>query len=315
MNQDEINLPRIFRKIEEASSIVIFGHVNPDGDCVGSVLGLKAELNYLFPDKKVYGVGSRPSYIPDIIPEEDEVSEEIIRDSLAILVDLNNFGRVEDQRARKAKDCVCFDHHILDYEPPFPVYHDDKAPSATYVIYKAFKKKYNCISLEAATCFYLGLVTDTDCFRLDSEPSTLETASELVSLGVDYRSLYDGLYAQSSAELKFRSYVYSHLSFYKKVTYCLVHKEDYRNLGLKDSEVGEKADLLQRVDSHPLWVLFTEMEDGHVRVEFRSNGHYDVQKVAKAFGGGGHLAASGTSQPDFSKVNEILEAVNELKEN
>lgn len=56
------------------------------------------------------------------------------------------------------------------------------------------------------------------------------------------------------------------------------------------------------------------MKDGHIRVEFRSNGKYDVEKIAKQYGGGGYLAASGTSQKDFSNVKEILQSMNEMKE-
>lgn len=311
MNQNEI-LNQIFAKIEAADSIVIFGHVNPDGDCVGSVFGLKKELQFLYPKKKVYGVGSRPSSLPRFLEPADEVSEETIKNSLAILVDLNITLRVEDKRFALAKDFVCFDHHIHGEDLGFLVYYDDKAPSATFVITKALQAKGFEVSKEAAMYFYMGLITDTNNFQFDSNPATLKMAAFYISLGVDYRAMNNELYRQDINELKFRSRLYQKMQFAGKVTYAIIRKEDYEPYGVKAPEVGMKADLLALVDDHPMWVLFSENSNGSVRVEFRSNGSYNVQKVAVMFGGGGHFSASGCPQKDFSRVEEILEAMNKL---
>ncbi len=311
MKKNEIeNL--IFGKIEAAESIVIFGHVNPDGDCVGSVMGMKKELQSLFPEKKVYGVGSRPSYLPGFFEKADEVSLETIQESLAVLVDLNCFERIEDQRALQAKDFVCFDHHIPLPQTTFPAIQDRDAPSATYVITKAFKKRYHFIDKEAAAYLFTGLVTDTDRFQLDGEPHTLSMASYLISLGVDYKAIYDELYAQDRNRLAYKAFLYEHVLFDGNVTYCIVHKEDYEPLGIPSSEAGEQADLLSRLDHHPIWVLFTEQPNGSIRVEFRANGKYDMQKVAKSFGGGGHFSASGCTIYSFDTIPEILNALKKL---
>lgn len=305
-------LAQIFAKIEAAESIVIFGHVNPDGDCVGSVMGLKKELQFLFPDKKIYGVGSRPSYLPSFLEPADEVNEEVISHSLAVLVDLNTISRAEDKRVSLALDRVCFDHHILKEDPGFLVYHEEKAPSATYVITKIFREHYHRISPEAATYFFLGLITDTANFQLDAKPSTLRMAAYLVSLGVDYRSIFNDLYRQSQKELLFRSSLYQKIQFSGRVAYAILRKADYEPYSIPPAEVGEKVDLLSRIDHHPIWVLFSENADGSVRVEYRSDGSYNMQKVASMFGGGGHFSASGCPQKDFSKVEEILVALNAL---
>ncbi len=302
----------VFEKIEKAESIVIFGHVNPDGDCVGSVFGMKKELQYLFPDKRIYGVGSRPSYLPSFFEKADEVSLETIEKSLAILVDLNCFERVEDQRVRKAKDFVCFDHHIPLLDTPFLAVQDEDAPSATYVITKAFRKHYHKISKEAAMYLYTGLVTDTDRFLLDSRKNTLQIASYLISLGVDYQKIFDELYAQDKNRLQYKAFIYNHIVYDGKVSYCIVHKEDYFPLGIPSSEAGEQADLLSRLDHHPIWVLFTEQADDSIRVEFRANGEYNMQKVAASFGGGGHFSASGCTIHSFDLVKDIIKALNEL---
>ena len=104
------------RKIIEANdSIVIFGHIFPDGDCYGSQVGLRDLLRLNYPNKKVYAVGSGLHRFFKLIGEMDEVSDEIIKNSLAILVDGNDCSRMEDQRVVIAKEFIKIDHHIENY--------------------------------------------------------------------------------------------------------------------------------------------------------------------------------------------------------
>ncbi len=306
-------LEQIFEKIETYPSIVIFGHKNPDGDCVGSVMGLKKELQYLFKDKKVYGVGTHPSYLPSWIEKSDEVEDSVIENSLAIMVDLSDLDRVEDQRILKAKEIVCFDHHIQqDKEYNFLVHREELAPSATFILAKVFLEKYKVLTKEAATYFYIGLVTDSGRFQYDSKPETFNMASTLVSYGVDTKKIYNDLYRQNSTDLKFRAFVYNNYKFSGKVTYITVKKEDYLSIGLTSNNAAGKVNLLALLDDHPIWVSFLEQEDGKIRVEYRANGEYNVQKTAVEFGGGGHFSASGCLLDDFSKVDDVLASLNRL---
>ena len=103
---------KIIAKIEQYDSIVIFGHLNPDGDCYGSQIALRNILRNHYPDKQIYCVGSGLKKFIDIIGQMDVVSNETIANSLAILVDANDLGRAEDKRVRTAKDFAKIDHHI-----------------------------------------------------------------------------------------------------------------------------------------------------------------------------------------------------------
>lgn len=310
-------LEQIFKKIEAYDSIVIFGHKNPDGDCVGSVMGLKKELQFLFPNKKVYGVGTHPAYLPSFIEASDDVKDEVIENSLAVMVDLSDLERVEDQRILKAKEIVCFDHHMKqDKEYNFLCYREEEAPSATFILAKVYLEKYGKLTKDAATYFYIGLVTDSGRFQFDAKPETLMLASKLVAYGVDYKAIYNELYKQNSIDLKFRAFIYNNYKFNGKVTYVIVHKEDYSSLGLSSNGAAGKVNLLSLLDNHPIWVSFIEQEDGKIRVEYRADGHYNVQKTAVEFNGGGHFSASGCVLDDFSKVDDVLASLNRLeKEN
>ena len=102
--------------IEENDSIVIFGHINPDGDCYGSQIGLRDLLRLNYPNKKVFAVGSGWHRFFDFIGTMDEVEDDVIKQSLAILVDGNDCDRMEDQRVWNAKAHIKIDHHIENYK-------------------------------------------------------------------------------------------------------------------------------------------------------------------------------------------------------
>lgn len=307
----EKEIEEIFTKLEKAESIVIFGHKNPDGDCVGSVEGMKDALLTLFPNKKVYSTGTHPKYLEDLFPSVDDVSLETIHNSLALMVDLSDIDRVEDQRIREAKEIVCIDHHMKQYDLPFPVLRDEKAASATLIIAKCLLKRYGKIpSLNCATYLYIGLITDSGRFQFDSKEETFEVAKELVSCGVDYNHVYSILYSQTSTELKYRSIIYQNFKFSGLVTYVCITKEMYQQLNLTSNEASGKVNLLSLLDNHPMWVTFTEQEDGIIRVELRSDGHYNVQKVALQFNGGGHIPAAGCRLTSFDDVDKVLLAMN-----
>jgi phosphoesterase RecJ-like protein len=313
MKSTEAVMTTIFDTIEQSPSIVIFGHVNPDGDCVGSVMGLKKDFQERFPDKRILAVGSHPGFLPSFVEPSDSVSDEIIKESLAIMVDLSDIERVEDKRITMAPKIVCFDHHIAKPEGyPFPSYRDEDAPSASYVLTDCLRKRYGSIAKAAAPYFFLGLVTDTGRFQYDSQPQTLEMAAYLVSQGVDAQAIYNELYQQSSTGLKYRAFVYDHFRFADDVVYCVIRKNDYQSLGMDSNDASSKVNLLALLDKHPMWVFFVEQENGSIRVEFRGDGTRNMQVVATQFGGGGHFSASGCRLDSLDTAEDVLKACNRL---
>lgn len=306
-------LKTVMEPILEADSIILFGHVNPDGDCLGSTLGMRHALKELFPNKKVYAVGSHPAYLEKLLEPSDVLTEDIYRSSLALIVDVSSPNRIEDKNYELCPKKVCFDHHIASDEVSFPVFRDEEAPSCTYVLAKSLKTWFGKIPSSAAYYLFLGLVTDTGRFQYDSKPETFALAAELVSYGVDYRDVYNKLYVQTSKGIKFRSYVYSHFIQDGNVSYVLVPKEAYQSLGIEANEASSQVNLLAGIDGKPLWAEFAEQPDGSIRVELRGNGHYNVQKAAIAFGGGGHFSASGCRLDSFDKAKEVVAFLNGLK--
>ena len=152
--------------IERNDSIVIFGHIFPDGDCYGSQLGLRELIRINYPNKKVYAVGTGIRRFYDFIGRMDEVSDEIIKESLAILVDGNDFDRMEDRRVSTAKEFIKIDHHIENYkftQGPFVI--DPQANSACDLILLMAQDNNWKLNPTICNALYLGILTDTGRFQ------------------------------------------------------------------------------------------------------------------------------------------------------
>lgn len=303
----------LLKKIKKADSIVIVAHVNPDGDSVSSSYGLRNFLRNVYPTKKIYSTSTTPKYVSSLFEErEDVIDQNIIDNSLIIMVDVSDLERVEDQRIINSKNIICFDHHILSKENNILTYRDTSYISCTLLlsdfIFSCFKK----MDSKTAYFFYIGLTTDSGRFQFNSSSKTLSLASKLVSYDVDYKKIYLELYKQSSEELRWKSYVYSHYKYDGDVSFLIYTLEDSKLNNFDPEIVNGTVNLLSSIDNHSMWAYFIQQEDGIFKVELRSS-KKNVQQVALKFNGGGHLLASGCKIDDVKKVQEVLDALNEAK--
>lgn len=300
----------ILAKIKQHDSIVIFGHIHPDGDCYGSQVGLKEAIKTIYPNKKVYIAGSGLPAFYDFISPMDEVSEEIIKNSLCIIVDANDLSRMEDQRSRLAKDFCKIDHHIDDdtfLEGPQVV--DDTSSSACELIYEFILENNIKITKTAAKALYLGILTDTARFQFCNNFSkTFDIVSKLISLGANPSETFQILNRKTESELKLLGYLYSNYKKTKQGTlYICFDKAKLNEFNMDALEVANKVGLLSSVEGISISIIFVERDDGRLTAEFRSN-TIDVQSIAAKHGGGGHLHASGMTVKSYSLdfINEVL---------
>ena len=310
---------QITRKIEEHDAIVIFGHLNPDGDCYGSQVALRAILKKQYPSKAIYAVGSGfPNFFP-ILGNMDNVSLETIKNSLAIILDSNDLKRVEDARVFEACDYAKIDHHI-----DLHTYHegvevvDDHATSTSELIFKFAKENNFEIPLLAAEALYLGLFTDTARFQYaDDYIQMFDIAKELISLGVVPTKITAILNTTNEYSLKIRAFIYRH---YKKdkagILYVYATKEERDHLNLTTAQIVSNTGLISHVKKYPVWLIAAETDEGGIQVEMRSN-LIDVQEIAASFGGGGHTYAAGFTAKENAKevFKELLARIKKsLKE-
>ena len=297
----------IFEDIRSFDTVILFGHKDPDGDCVGSTRGFAHLLRRLFPKKTILVRSSLPKSLPRTIAEQDEIPDAVFYEALGILLDLSDIDRAEDQRVHDCKKVDIIDHHVPGKEAEgFLAYRLIDAPSCTFVL-DAFCKDLS-LELDAAesTLFFMGLVTDTERFLIDCRKEAFLLAADLVSKMQDPKQLFQELYRPKKSLLAFRAFVYTHCVIDSDICYLVIHKEEYLPLGLGQNEVANEVSSLLGLDGTDYAVFFLEKENGKVRVEFRSNGEKDVEAFARAFGGGGHHNASGCLLESLAVVPDVL---------
>ena len=300
----------VWNKIKEYDSIVIYGHVNPDGDCYGSELGLKRAILDAFPNKKVYAVGSGYPRLYSLVGELDKVDDEVIKSSLSIVVDTSNQERIEDQRYKMGLDVIKIDHHIAQEHFGNPELLETERISCTEVIAKMLLENNVTISKEAALPLFLGLVTDSGRFLYQPiSKETYQIAGVLVDTGIDCNALYDALYEVDEKLLRLKGFIFTNYRNTKEnVAYLVLSKEDLRKLNVDYNLGASQVNSIANIKGCPAWVFFSESESGLVRVEFRSK-DINVQEIASKFGGGGHHHASGCRLDALEDYKYVLEAL------
>ncbi len=305
----------ILKEIEKYDSIVIYGHLNPDGDCYGAQVGLKEVILANYPNKKVYVTGTGcPRFFP-LIGKMDVISDEIISNSLAILVDGNDLSRMEDKRIYNAKAYAKIDHHIDTgsfAEGPFVV---DVIANSTCDIITGLVMDYNLkISKLGANALYLGIMTDSARFQfVNNYVQTFARVKFLCEQGAEPTKLSNMMNKTDEQSLIAKGYIMSHYQKTKEgVIYIIYDKETLRKIGISANEASNLVNLLSNIEGYPIWCSFAEYDDGKVRCEFRSNGP-EVQPVAASIGGGGHAMASGCqlNKLDRDYIQTIIEKYNQ----
>lgn len=310
------NLSELFHIIQTSDVITIWGHAEPDGDCYGCQIGLRELLKHNFPEKKVYAIGTGiPSLFGRLAPM-DIVDEATIASSLAILVDVSCLRRVEDQRVRLASSFMKFDHHCLSPELeafPYPHYVDEDCIAAAQILVEFALLNHLEIPRISAECFYLGAATDSGNFTYyGTTDRTRELMSYLLSLGAEMKSIMEIVYHEDDEVKAFKEFLRAHAVLDGTVSYVVAKKEDYLSIGLPYVRAAKMVNAIAHVYDAPIHALFIEMENGDWTGELRSNKQYPVQPIAKKYGGGGHMFASGLTLSKDSGYT-YLDVVSDLK--
>ena len=301
----------IFKLIKKYDTITIFGHINPDGDCYGSSLALRELLRLNFPKKKVFSLAGTLPQLEQRLAKQDTVEDdEIIKNSLAILVDVSETERVSDQRVTLAKQIIKIDHHI-ESKPFYGIKWVDEGAIACcqQIAEMAFTYKLKMNKL-IAELLYLGICTDSGRFRYaPTNSKTHRIIAKLLDLGVETDSIFKILYLSDEAYVKYQALLVSKFKRSEhNVVYCFADVKDYEQFGLKFDQISKNVNVIGNIRGCPIWVLFTRSPENFIRVEFRSH-KVNVQQVAQKYGGGGHLHAAGArleNQTDFTLCEQIV---------
>ncbi len=297
----------IYNKIQEFDTIIIHRHKKPDGDALGSQLGLKRAILATFPTKKVLAVGGASENL-SFVGSMDEVSDEDYQEALVIVLDSGAEMLIDDERYKTGKLLIKIDHHIPQGEYGDLVLVDNSYESCAGIIGDLIRNTDLVLTKDAASAIFLGMVTDSGRFRFSSTTSkTFDIASYLLTSGIDIDGIYNKLYIDSLDNVRLRANMTLKFTVLPtKVAYLLNNKEDVASLGVSTYQISRgMIGIMSGIEGINVWATFTENEDGDVYVELRSNGA-NVNQVAVKYGGGGHLQASGATVKGLDVVPSII---------
>lgn len=285
--------------IDQAGKIVILGHVNPDGDCVGSCL---AVYNYIkeWDSSKTVTVRlerlpSKFSYLSGFDAIETEAGEETY--DLCICLDSSDEERLGDFKScfdRSAKT-ICIDHHITNRGYAQENVIDGHASSACEVVYGQLDESR--ISKYVAECIYTGIIHDTGVFKYsNTSRKTMEIAGRMMEKGIDFGTIIDGSFYKKTymqSQILGRALLESITFLDGRCIFSVVRKKDMDFYGVEKSDLDGIVDQLRVIDGIECAIFLYETGIHQFKVSLRSNSIVDVSRIAAYFGGGGHVRAAG----------------------
>ena len=286
-------------RIRSAKKILITGHIYPDGDTIGSLLALG--LGLLDIGKRVVMVspdGMPPRF--QFLPGSELVLDDFVgRADLAIAVDCGSEKQLGEIKGafHKARKTIQIDHH--DFGDAFgeELVVDTDAAAVGEIIYDLLVLLKAKITPAIATCLLTSIIVDTGSFRFSNIRSrTFAICADLLNRGVDLRYLIEESYWKKSvATARLEAVAISKMRFEMngKLVWTLVRQNDFKRAGGLMADVDGVADDLRSIEGVKVACVIRETEDGKYRVSLRSEIGYNVAKVAKRFGGGGHHYAAG----------------------
>ncbi len=312
-------IDRIIEAVRESRTICVVGHIRPDGDCVGSQLGLSLALKT--EGKKVF------CWNEDPIPQKYEFLDpdhlfQKPKPGLAfdcvIATDAASFERIGavGSCVGKRKLLVNIDHHESNTRYGELNWVSAREPSTGELIFRLLKVARWPISKLIANCLFTAVSTDTGSFQYPTtRPATFHTAGDLVSCGADLTKICDEVYQSyplSRARLLRRIYSHFRLTHLNQIGYFWLKKADLSQSGAESSDTEGLIDHIRAIAPVVVACVFEEVEPDLTRISLRSKDHQvNVNEIAAQFGGGGHSAAAGAriSGPPLSVQRKVIAAI------
>lgn len=287
-----------FKKIiDEADTIAISAHINPDGDALGSALGLRKSLE-LFGKKsdviKISEVDDYLKFLPQIDFYKNPSKKEY---DLFIIVDCLEFDRIDKaiEICKKSKKVLVIDHHEGgSIKTDLNIIHSD-SPASCELVYEIIKRLNLPIDKEIATLLYAGLVTDTGRFLYSNiSELTFYTAADLYKIGADFEMIYKNLYQNKEiSKLQFENHLLNKVEFKKPYALVGVSQKTCKDFGVQMGDSESVVNMLRDLKGIEVACLVKEYGENEFKISLRSKDYLDVSKIARDNGGGGHIRASG----------------------
>jgi phosphoesterase RecJ-like protein len=294
-------IDRILEVVDSSQSICVAGHVRPDGDCIGSQLGLTLALQKAGKDVACWNEDVVPQKYAFLdrhhLLEKPTAGREF---DLVIATDCASFERLgaSGLASEKSKCLVNIDHHLSNTRYGNLNWISAREASTGELIFQLLQAAKWPITPEIADCLYTAVSTDTGSFQYaTTKPVTYQTAGELVKLGADVDTISREVYQSFSlSRVRLLRHLYSHfrLTHDNRIAYLWLKKKDFARTGADRCDTEGLIDHIRAIEPVIVACIFEEVEPELTRVSLRSKSpKVDVNAIAGKFGGGGHVAAAG----------------------
>ncbi len=305
--------------IQRTGNIVLATHINPDGDAIGSLLGLANILEKM--GKRVYRFSQEPlpahyMFLPDTgkfqweFNDLDDFTRSSGNDILLITLDCGDKKRLGEAHSEllKIKPVMVIDHHQGNSGFGDYAWIEPHRSSTGEMIFDLARDLQQQLSMKAANCLYAAIITDTGSFRYESTNAhTFSVVKELVSLGVRPHEIAENLYDNYTVgRLQLMQLVLSTLEIHGngQIAVIRVTREMFDKTSTTMVETENFINLPRSIQAVEVAVFLKEASGGMVSASLRAKGGCDLSNVASVFGGGGHRNAAGFRQSEMS-VDEV----------
>jgi len=294
--KQQTELDYIIREsLNQAKHILITAHIRPDGDAIGSLLGLGLALQENKKSIELVLEDGVPTSFKHLIGWELVHKKPENKPDLVITVDCSDLSRVGSNIANQYSVDINIDHHITNLNFGSLNLVDTMAVATAEIIARGLPVWGYSISPAVAAALLTGLLTDTLGFRTNNtNPDVLRLAAELMEAGANLPELYHrGLVSQSFEAIKYWGSGFSRLQRLDRIIWTSVTQSDRLAAQYTGRDDADMVNVLSAIDDKDVVIVFNEQGNGHIKVSWRAVSGLDMTPLALKYGGGGHPAAAG----------------------
>jgi bifunctional oligoribonuclease and PAP phosphatase NrnA len=298
--------------VKDYETIIVFRHINPDNDALGSQWATVSFLRLLFPEKKIYGTGLHQVVKGVSYPVSDSLHDEQFHNSIGIICDTANHERVDDQRYQLCKTIIRIDHHPIHDLFGDLLLINEQASSTCEILALMFRHIYiDPLPEVIATYLMAGILSDTIMFSIPSVSSkTFQAAAYLSQSPIKLSEIHAQLYHYSEDEFKFINELRSNIHRSPcGLAYVIVDRKMLEKHNMHPNKAKEYIFALSQVKEFRMWAIFIEIEVDGVSLyngSLRSQSVV-INTIANRFNGGGHPLAAAVKHLSLDQVNQLIE--------
>lgn len=300
----------IKERFEKANNIVIASHVRPDGDAIGSLLGLGLALREAGRSIQMVLVDGVPGSFRHLEGSELIVKEPVGEHDTFITVDCADFKRVGKVFESFGQPDINIDHHKTNEKFGKLNLIEAEQVATSAILTNHLPEWGFKITQPVAAALLTGIITDTLGFRTaNTNPSALRLCATLMETGVDMPDLYmRSLVRKTFSAAKYWGTGLSSMEQNNGIVWGTLTLEDRKLAGYGGNDDADLINMISAIDGNKVGMIFVEQSDNHVKVSWRAlEPGIDVSQVAKHFQGGGHAAAAGADIPGaLSEIQPLV---------